>query len=113
MKIAKALQLHDAGAMPLRHAVGPGCAAIARRAGSDASRRDGRGVCTLVQLTPICWRRAMTFDQQAPSANRPCTETTLLVFGDVWATPTRCCKGRAALAAKAPINVRRFIIGSY
>ena len=31
------------------------------------------------------------------------------VFGDVWAPATRLSKGRAALAATAPINVRRFI----
>jgi hypothetical protein len=66
-----------------------------------------------VQLTPFCWRRAMTFDQQEPSANSPCTKTTFLVFGDVWALATRLSKGRAALAATAPINVRRFIIVSY
>ena len=90
--------------------VGPGCAAIARRAASDASCSEVRGFCTLVQLTPFCWRRAMTFDQQEPSANSPCTKTTFFVFGDVWALATRLSKGRAALAATAPINVRRFII---
>jgi len=42
----------------------------------------------------------------------PCTNTTFLVFGDVWALATRVSKGRAALAATAPINVRRFIIVS-
>jgi hypothetical protein len=93
--------------------VGPGCAAIARRAASDASCNEVRGFCTLVQLTLFCWRRAMTFDQQEPSANSPCTKTTLLVFGDVWALATRLSKGRAALAATAPIKVRRFIIISY
>jgi hypothetical protein len=55
---------------------------------------------------------AMTFDQQEQSANSPCTKTTFLVFGDVWALATRLSKGRAALAATAPINVRRFIIVS-
>src|SRR6476660_6254236 len=93
--------------------VGPGCAAIARRAASDASRSDVRGFCTLVQLTPFGWRRAMTFDQQEPSANSPCTNTTFLVFGDVWALATRLSRGRAALAAAAPINVRRFMTVSY
>jgi hypothetical protein len=93
--------------------VGPGCAAIARRAVCDASCSEVRGFCTLVQLTPCRWRRAMTFDQQEPSANCPCTKTTFLVFGDVWALATRLSKGRAALAATAPINVRRFIIASY
>src|SRR5438477_12838594 len=89
--------------------VGPGCAAIARRAASDASCSEVRGFCTLVQLMPFCWRRAMTFDQQEPSANSPCTKTTFFVFGDVWALATRLSKGRAALAATDPINVRRFI----
>ena len=55
----------------------------------------------------------MTFDQQEPSANSPCTKTTFFVFGDVWALATRLSRGRAALAAAAPINVRRFIIVSY
>src|SRR6185436_4172389 len=92
--------------------VGPGCAAIARRAASDASCSDVRGFCTLVQLTPFGWRRAMTFDQQEPYANSPCTKTAFFVFGDVWAVATRLNKGRAAAAATAPINVRRFIIVS-
>jgi len=54
----------------------------------------------------------MTFDQQEPSANSPCTKTTFLVFGDVWALTTRLSRGRVALAAATPINVRRFIIVS-
>src|SRR3984893_3685123 len=91
--------------------VGLGCAAIFRRAASDASCSDVRGFCTLVQLTPFCWRRAMVFDQQEPSANSPCTKTTFFVFGDVWALATRLSKGRAAVAAAAPTKVRRFIMG--
>jgi hypothetical protein len=51
----------------------------------------------------------MTFDQQEPSANSPCTNTTFFVFGDVWAMATRLSTGKAATAAAAPINVRRFI----
>src|SRR6476660_3451525 len=90
--------------------VGPDCAAIARRAASDASCKDVRGFCTLVQLMPFCWRRAMTFDQQEPSANSPCTKTTFLVFGEVWALAIRLNRGRTALAAAAPINVRRFMV---
>jgi hypothetical protein len=54
----------------------------------------------------------MIFDQQEPSANSPCTKTTFFVFGEVWALATRLSRGRAALAAAAPINVRRFIIVS-
>src|SRR5205085_8505611 len=61
--------------------VGPDCAAIARRAASDASCSEVRGFCTLVQLMPLCWRRAMTLDQQEPSANSPCTKTTLAAEG--------------------------------
>jgi hypothetical protein len=61
-------------------------------------------------LTPFCWRRAITFDQQEPSANSPCTKTTFLAFGDVWALATRLRRGRAALAAADPIITRRFII---
>src|SRR3954452_21163946 len=93
--------------------VGPGCAAIARRAASDASCSEVRGFCTLVQLTPFGWRRAMTLDQQEPSANSPWTKTTFLVFGGVWALATRWSRGRAALAAAAPINVRLFMTISY
>src|SRR5258707_7530772 len=93
--------------------VGPDCAAITRRAASDASCSEVRGFCTLVQLTPFCWSRAMTFDQQEPSATSPCTKTTFFVFGDVWALATRLSKGRAAIPATASINVRRFIIVSY
>src|SRR5882757_2453051 len=92
--------------------VGPGCAVIARRAASDASCSEVRGFCTLAQLTPICWRRAMILDQQEPSANSPCTKTTFFVFSDVWALATRLSAGKAATAAAAPINVRRFIIVS-
>jgi hypothetical protein len=54
----------------------------------------------------------MTFDQHEPSANSPCTKTTFLVFGDVWALAIRLNRGRTALAATVPINVRRFIIVS-
>jgi hypothetical protein len=54
----------------------------------------------------------MTFDQQEPSANSPCTKTTFFVFSDVWALATRLSTGKAATAAAAPINVRRFIIVS-
>src|SRR3954468_4258682 len=93
--------------------VGPDCAAIARRAASDASFSEVRGFCTLVQLMPFCWRRAMTLDQQEPSANSPCTKTTFFVFGEGWALATRLSKGSAALTATAPINVRRFIVISY
>ena len=54
----------------------------------------------------------MTFDQQEPSANSPCTKTTFLVFGDVWALATRLSSVKAALVAAVPSNVRRFIIVS-
>jgi hypothetical protein len=37
-------------------------------------------------------------------------EDDVFVFSDVWALATLLSKGRAALAATAPINVRRFII---
>jgi hypothetical protein len=54
----------------------------------------------------------MTFDQQEPSANSPCTKTTFFVFGGVCAIAVRLSKGRAAPAATAPINVRRFMTDS-
>src|SRR5258707_3299186 len=92
--------------------VGPGCAAIARRAASDASCSEVRGFCTLVQLMPFCWRRAMTLDQQEPSANSPCTKTTFFVFTDVWALAIRLSTGKAATAAAAANHVSRFIQGS-
>ena len=84
------------------------------------ARLQQKGVnCTSVQnpLTSLheaseAARRAITFDQQEPSANSPCTNTTFFVFGDVWALATRLSKGSAAPAATAPINVRRFIMVS-
>ena len=87
--------------------VGPGCAAMARRAASDASASEVKGFCALVQLKPLCCSRAMTFDQEEPSANSPCTKTTFFVFGDVWAAATRLNNGRAALAAAAQTLVAR------
>ena len=44
----------------------------------------------------------MTFDQQEPSANSPCTKTTFFVFGGVWALATRLSRGRAALSSGSP-----------
>jgi hypothetical protein len=61
---------------------------------------------------PFFWRRGMIFDQEEPSANSPWTNTTFFVFGDGWELATWSSKGRAAPAAKAPINVRRFIVVS-
>jgi hypothetical protein len=92
-----------------------------RRAGLRRDRAPRRIRCLLqrgqrvlhaVQLTPFCCRRAMTFDQQEPSANSPCTKTTFFVFGGVCAIAVRLSKGRAAPAATAPINVRRFMTDS-
>jgi hypothetical protein len=54
--------------------------------------------------------KLMTFDQEEPSANSPWTKTTFFVFRDVWAPATWLSSGRAAPAAKAPINVLRFMI---
>jgi hypothetical protein len=59
------------------------------------------------EFTIARWQRA-----QDPSANSPCTKTTFFVFTDVWALTTRLSRGKAATAAAAPINVRRFIIAS-
>src|SRR5580704_6977715 len=40
-----------------------------------------RGFCTAVALSPAACNRAITSDQDDPSANSPCTRTTLRAFG--------------------------------
>jgi hypothetical protein len=82
--------------------------------------RPPRGLRGLVQrgqrvlhagaVDPLLLKAGVTFDQQEPSAKSPCTNTTFFVFGDVWALATRLSRGKAAPAATAPINVRRFIM---
>src|SRR5260370_880912 len=61
--------------------VGPSCRANTRWAEATASGSVVRGFCTAVALSPAACNRAITSDQDDPSANSPCTRTTLRAFG--------------------------------
>src|SRR6202045_1493897 len=61
--------------------VGPSCCASTRWAEATASGSVVRGFCTAVALSPAACNRAITSDQDDPSANSPCTRTTLRAFG--------------------------------
>src|SRR6202163_4784218 len=61
--------------------VGPSCRASTRWAEATAAGNVVRGFCTAVALSPAACNRAITPDQDDPSANSPCTRTTLRAFG--------------------------------
>src|SRR3981081_3913436 len=61
--------------------VGPSCRATTRWPEATASGSVVRGFCTAVALSPAACNRAITSDQDDPSANSPCTRTMLLAFG--------------------------------
>src|SRR6202000_2958353 len=63
--------------------VGPFCRASTRSAAATASGSVVSGFCTEVTLRPSACNRAITSDQQDPSAKSPCTSTTLRTFGGV------------------------------
>src|ERR1700677_2816363 len=65
---------------PIR-TVGPSCLANTRSAEATASGKVVNGFCTEVAFSPAACNRAITSVQQEPSANRPCTSTTLRAFG--------------------------------
>ena len=52
-----------------------------RSAEATASGSVVSGFCTAVALSPAACNRAITSDQDDPSANSPCTRTTLRAFG--------------------------------
>src|ERR1700726_3996776 len=82
--------------------VGPSCRASTRSAEATASGSVVRGFCTDVALSPAACNRAITSDQHDPSANNPCTRTTLrALVGAEFAAMPRVEIGEAA----APANM--------
>src|ERR1700739_4613732 len=90
--------------------VGPSCRASTRSAEATASGRVVSGFCTDVALSPAACNRAITSDQDDPSANSPCTRTTFLAVGAGWAAAAvPWTRVLAAPAATMLTNARRFI----
>src|SRR5580704_2097158 len=90
--------------------VGPCCMASARCADATASGSVVSGFCTEVTLRPFGCSRAMTSDQDDPSANRPCTRTMFWALAAGCACARRCRRGLAA-AAMAMLTKERRSIG--
>src|SRR5262249_19028469 len=92
--------------------VGPSCRASTRSAEATASGSVVSGFCTEVAFRPAACNRAITSVQQEPSANSPCTSTTLRALGGVAlaATPRVEISEAAAPASRAVENVRLFIV---
>src|SRR5258705_4138561 len=89
--------------------VGPSCRASTRWAEATASGSVVRGFCTAVALSPAACNRAITSDHDDPSANSPCTRTTLRAFGAGCAAALPWKRVPAAPAATMFTKVRRFI----
>src|SRR3981189_3549824 len=90
--------------------VGPSCRASTRWAEATASGSVVRGFCTAVTLSPAACNRAITSDQDDPSANSPCTRTTLRASGAGGAAAALPWKRvLAAPAATMLTNLRRSI----
>src|SRR6202007_79553 len=83
-----------------------------RSADATASGSVVSGFWTAVTLRPAACNRAITSDQQEPSANSPCTRTTLRAFaGPAFAAVPRVeISEAAAPASRAVEKVRLFII---
>src|SRR6476660_8614650 len=92
--------------------VGPSCRASTRSAEVTASGSVVSGFWTEVALSPAACNRAITSDQHDPSANRPCTNTTLLAFAGVEfvAMPRVEISEAAAPVTRAAEKSRLFII---
>src|SRR5207253_9458273 len=92
--------------------VGPSCRASTRWAEATASGSVVRGFCTEVALSPAACNRAITSDQDDPSANSPCTRTTLRAFvgAGFAAMPRGETSEAAAPAIMAAEKLRLFII---
>src|ERR1700758_2175422 len=89
---------------------GPSCRASTRSAEATASGRVVSGFCTDVALSPAACNRAITSDQDDPSANSPCTRTMFLAIGAGWAAAAvPWTRVLAAPAATMLTNARRFI----
>src|ERR1700692_3171516 len=89
--------------------VGPSCRASTRSAEATASGNVVRGFCTAVALSPAFCNRAITSDQDDPSANSPCTSTMLRAFGATGSAGASWTKVLAAPAATMLTKARRFI----
>src|ERR1700689_4904526 len=94
--------------------VGPSCRASTRSAEATASGSVVKGFCTEVTFSPAACNRGTTSDQEEPSANSPCTSTTLRAFGGVAfaAMPRVEISEAAAPASRAVENVRLSIMVS-
>ena len=92
--------------------VGPDIRARTRRTASAASSRVVNGFWTATTFSPFAWSWPMTSDQQEPSANRPCTSTTLRagVLASGGASAAAGSAAAAAAATEAAITVRRVIV---
>src|SRR6202051_1379925 len=92
--------------------VGPSCRASTRSAEATASGSVVNGFCTAVAFSPAACNRAIPSDQHEPSANSPCTSTTLRAFGGVAfaAMPRVEISEAAAPASRAVEKLRLFII---
>src|SRR2546430_2270913 len=92
--------------------LGSPCRASTRSADATASGSVVSGFCTEVTLSPAFCNRAITSDQQEPSANSPCTSTTLrAVSGVAFAAMPRVeISEAAAPVSRAVEKVRLFII---
>src|SRR5580658_1822580 len=88
--------------------VGPSCRASTRRAEATASGSVVRGFCTDVTLSPAVCNRAITSDQDDPSAKSPCTRTMLRALVGVAraAVPRVDVNEAAAPATRAAEKVR-------
>src|SRR5580658_7265054 len=90
--------------------VGPSCRANTRWVSATASSRVVSGFCTDVTFSPFACNRAITSDQDDPSANNPCTRTTFLAVGaGCAAAAVPWTRVLAAPAATMLTNARRFI----
>src|SRR5215208_5798991 len=94
--------------------VGPSWRASTRSAEATASDSVVNGFCTEVALRPAACNRAITSVQHDPSANSPCTRTTLRAFVGVTlaAMPRVESSEAAAPASSAVERARRLIIMS-
>src|SRR5258706_2649026 len=92
--------------------VGPSCGASTRWAEATASGSVVSGFCTAVALSPAACNRATTSDQHEPSANSPCTSTTLRAFAGVEfaAMPRVEINEAAAPVTRAAEKARLFIM---
>src|ERR1700722_4813688 len=92
--------------------VGPSWRASTRSAEATTSGSVVRGFCTEVALSPAACNRGITSDQLDPSANSPCTRTTLRAAAgaDVAARPGVEINEVAEPATRAAEKARLLVI---